>query len=307
MASKASNVANLTATQFGINAVLSYELPSDFPENGRVRVVRSHLGFPQSINDGLVIYEGLAETVTDAAVFQLYGELFYTVFVIDPYGLVSSGAIIRIADSRKSIVPETNNETPAEPSDTTDLDVTENDVSSQIDEVDSIEIIVDGFPRLSDFEITQNNLIFSFLDSPISLSSDYVFELFVPATTLQGDFKTIVATMSDPSDSKKTFSFLLRLNGDQTGYSAMIAPLKVPGLSNLTVEVFDYDTKVISRYETKLLFTAPKVASTTNEVWYWRTQVWLWTLLIVAPLLATALIWFIFWKRDRENEDNTAM
>lgn len=308
-----ANVSGLVAVQQGDSVVLTYELPADFPTDGRVRVVRNHLGFPLFLSDGIVVYEGAAERVVDDAVFQFYDRAYYTVFVVDPNGLVSSGAVVVVNDARQRApgtpTPLPNPSTPPDTPDLPDSGSTSSDPATDPTALQIIDppIIATGFPELADFIVEQNERIFPFSSTTISLTSEQSFVVSVPVSEVSGDFKTMVATLSDPRDSGKSFSFLLRLSGDRTEYSAVIAPLKVGGVSILTVEVFDYDTKVISRYETRITFSAPTMASTTLETWYWRVQSWLWGLLLLVPLIVLAFVWFILWKRDGQDEDNNVI
>lgn len=301
-----TNVSNLTAEQQGESVRLTFTLPPDFPANGQVRVVRNRFGFPQFLSDGQVVYEGTSERVLDVDAFLTATQVFYTVFVIDPNGLVSSGAVVRVVDSRARNIDSTSqplltrpgqstvsNSQPVEPT-TEEQPPLENPATS-----------ISGFPALRDFFIEQGGQTFSFASSSILLTSDDPFTIYVPAEYVQGDFKTMVATLADPRGNQKTFSFLLRLNGDRTSYNAVIAPLRVGGVSDLLVEIFDFDTKVVAEYETTLTFSAPDTATSTVAAWYWQLRAWLWGALLVVPLLTLALIWFIFWRRDEdEDEDN---
>gem|GEM_PF-482287 len=307
-----TNVSELTIEQQGTAVTLRYLLPADFPVDGVVRVVRNQLGFPQFLNDGLVVYEGVAEQVSDMTALEKSDRVFYTVFVIDPNGFVSSGAVAYMADNRIETGSDqppssatggavTPDNTPDDPS----VSPTTPRATGEIPVGVAPEPVA-GFPARGDFIVEQSDSRFSFSATTILLSSEDSFLISVPAAVVTGDFKTIVATLSDPRDPEKSFSFLLRLNGDQSNYSAVIAPLRTGGESVLVVEVFDYAVKVIGRYETTLTFLPPQATATsTVEVWYWRAQVWLWGLLLVIPFLVLAFVWFIFWKRDRdEDEDN---
>lgn len=299
-----TNVSGLIATQNGDDVILQYSLPVDFPKNALVRVVRSHFYFPQYVSDGVVLYEGDAESVTDNGVFGGFSRAFYTVFVIDPNGLVSSGAVLRINDGRINDVDESDSDVGI--GGNTDVeDGGEVDDENQTPGETGVTPVVDldGFPKLSDFSVIQNEQVFPFSTPDISLTSEVPFMVSVPAEVITGDFKTMVATLSDPRNSGKQFSFLLRLNSDRSAYTAVLAPLMVAGESVLAVEVFDYDVRVISTYQTTLSFTAPATASSTVEVWYWRVQAWLWGLVLVVPLLVLGGVWFMFWRRGLV-EDN---
>jgi len=306
-----TNVSNLTAGQRGGNVQLTYLLPTDFPTAGTVRVVRSHFGYPQFLNDGIVVYEGTAESVTDQAAFDARANVFYTVFVIDPNGLVSSGAVVRLQDNRVSPIsgspesgpssivsfPESVNPTdvPAESASTTD--------PAEPPQSPTAEVLEPGFPELQDFTIVQNQSQWSFSSSSVLLSSDEPFTVSVDSSLVTGDFKTIVATIYDPRQSGKQFSFLLRLNSDKSAYTATIAPFRIAGASDLMVEVFDYDARVIGTYRTAITFMESTFATTTPLMtWYLNAQVWLWWIVLFAPVVLLASLWFVLSKRSAEEE-----
>ena len=314
-----ANVARLLAVQMGDDVQLSYVVPASVPPGAIVRAVRSHFGYPQFVNDGVVVYEGTEESVTDVDVFARWDRVYYTVFVIDPEGLVSSGAIVAVSDTRVDTtvdeyippaqgsdpVDEPNEITPVFEPDQEPAVATATPTSTpDIDETPTP--VIDGFPVTGDFTISQGVLVESFSVRNIPLSAIEPFTVSVASSALTGDFKTIVATLYDPRESGRSFSFLLRLNGDRSAYEATIAPLQVAGTSDIVVEVFDYDTRVISAYETTLQFTgAPTATSTELTVWYWRLQTWLWAVLLFVPFAVLTSLWVLFKRREmREDEDN---
>lgn len=292
-----SNVTELSAVQSGDTVRLSYKLPATFQNNERIRVVRSHIGFPQFLSDGIVIYEGTDTELVDTAAFVTEDTAFYTVFVIDENGLVSSGAVVWLTKRQAPtgvttpVVsgPSSVNPRP-DPSATTTLpdDLYQPQPTSTI--TDAV-----GFPELHDFILSQEPISYPFSSTTISLDNNRPFSVSVSEDVISGDFKTIVVTLSDPRDPTKQFSFLLRRQGEQSTYSAVIAPLYMSGRSTLTVEVFDFDTTVINRYQTSIRFTeVTNNSSSTPAVWYWRIQTWLWALLLVVPIGVLVLLFYIY-------------
>jgi hypothetical protein len=93
-----SNVSGLAATVLGSDVRLTYTLPTSVPD-ARVRIVRSHLGFPNDIYDGAVVYEGSNAVFLDQGALATYGTQYYTVFVIAADGSVSSGAVVRVSST----------------------------------------------------------------------------------------------------------------------------------------------------------------------------------------------------------------
>jgi len=306
------NVSNLQLVQEDDDVILTYELPDEFTAGSLVRIVRSQFGFPQSLNDGVVVYEGAAERVVDADVFADSDTAYYSVFVIDPFGLVSSGAVAVVTDSRQLIVSPITQPGISAPAASTeesspvdqDLDETgqtatstESGLSDTSENLSESAPEVNGFPVTADFVVEQTDSIQTFSSVGIVLDSARPFTISVASDSVVGDFKTIVATLYDPRESGRTFSFLLRLNSDTSRYEATIAPLMVAGNADLIVEVFDHDARVVSTYSTVATFTASGTASTSLEVWYWRVTSLGWMLLLVVPFCLTFFLWWIFRRR----------
>lgn len=289
------NVENFTVGLDGTGVRASWVLPTDFADNARVRIVRSHLGFPTTLDDGVVVYEGSGDTVQDEEAFAAGEIAYYTAFVIDPEGLVSSGAVALIAQAGTvdlpgdigNLLPRTNRDT--------DL-IKENSSSTYSQVVPDPQM-----PHPRDIQVIQSGLVASFASSTIDLASDELFFVSIPADKIAGAFKTIVVTLTDPRGSGKTFSFLLRLNNEQTAYSATIAPVQVAGSARLLLDVYDYEAKVVGSYQTELVFTKSRgTSSSTFEVLWWQLQSLAWGLLLIAPLLTLGGVWWLFWRRKGE-------
>jgi len=298
-----ANVTDLTAQVAGIDVRLAWQLPPGLPNDARVRVVRSHYGYPSFVNDGLVVYEGTALQAVDVAVLNLYDRVFYTAFVIDPNGLISSGAIAQVIRFGSPVVPGLPVQPVFEVSDQVDpeLDPTSQPV------VPVVEILATDMPPASGIEVQQGGLLYTFASSTMSLSAAEPFAVSIAADLIVGEFKTIVATLRDPRGSGKVFSFLLRLNAEQTAYQAVIAPVLIPGVSDLMVEIYDYDALVVARYLTTVTFAADeRVASTSLESLWLSLVSGLWASLLVIPLLVLGGLWFIFRKRLAPDEDKEA-
>jgi len=291
-----ANVSLFTATRQAQDVLLEWQLPNAIPAAARVRVVRSHYGYPTFINDGFIVYEGTGEQAWDPTVLAQYDRVYYTAFVIDPNGGVSSGAIAFVSTERNqpatgSGLPSANNSS-GQPGQ-------EGDNGTTVKEIISLDM-----PRPADITISQLAERFTMADDVIPLSSDSVFTVSIPADVVEGNFKTIVATLGDPRGSQKTFSFLLRLAADKTVYEATIASVQVAGVSDFMIEIYDYDSLVLARYMTKIEFTPSATeASSTIEVLWWRFAIAAWYGALVIPFLVLWCLWFIYRKRQA-TEDN---
>ena len=296
-----ANVVNFTVTLDGPAALASWDLPGRFPGDARVRIVRSHLGFPTALDDGAVVYEGRGQNVRDPSAFAFGDIAYYTAFVIDPNGLVSSGAVALIRKTRDTSLPgdlgDSSLGNSGEPV-VTDTADTGSTTSNQAP-------IDPNMPNLQDIVVSQGGAVYSFASTTIPLNSNDQFYVSIAANKIAGEFKTIVATLDDPRGSGRNFSFLLRLNNDRTEYTATIAPVQAEGNARLLVDVYDYSAKVVGSYQTQLVFTAARgTSSSTFEVVLWRLQTFAWGILLFTPLVTLAGIWFIFRRRRAEDEDN---
>jgi len=295
------NVTNFTATLDGSAVEASWDLPSTFAPGARVRVVRSHLGFPTGLDDGVVVYEGGGQAMRDASAFVAGDVAYYTAFVLDPNGQVSSGAVALIRQSGQANASDSTGtaENPL-PTDSGSLEVP--DASSTPYELIPVD---PSMPQLTDILISQENVTYSFASTSIPLSSNQLFYVSIPANKIVGKFKTIVATLDDPRGSGKNFSFLLRLNNEETEYTATIAPVQAAGQARLLVDIYDYSAKVVGSYQTQLVFTADRgVSSSTFEVFVWRIQTFAWGILLLTPFITLGGIWFVFRRRHKQDEDN---
>jgi hypothetical protein len=283
------NVQGFTAVTAGVDVSLSWQIPSGFPANARVRVVRSHLGFPAAINDGVVVYEGVSTQTKDVAVFGQQGIAYYTAFVIDPDGSVSSGTIVLARASVASV--------PFGDLGSTTVGVPEGE------HIDFTPVPADpSMPAVDVIEVWQNDAVYSFASTSITLQDNVLFSVSIPATAIKGSFKTIVASLTDPRDSSRSFSFLLRLNADRTMYAATIAPVYVAGVSELVVEIYDYDARVIGNYHTTIVFVAgEEVGTTTLQLMFFKLETFFWGALLVVPFIVLLILWIIFRRRHEDN------
>lgn len=280
------NVEHLAARVMGDDVILTYDLPRD--ESGaRVRIVRSHLGFPIDLTDGAIVYEGNANTFRDSGALATFGTEYYTVFVIGSDGTVSSGAVVlanRFADSSGAGLPDTGEVAPSS-------DFTAPEVLLPLLKQNSIVV-------------TQHGRVQTFLDEGIKLSPHEPFTISISKEALPPHLKSIIVTLLDPTDQRRSYSFLLRINKAGTAYEATIAPVAVVGVSRLQVEVYDYETAVVGRYRTQLSFL-PGLEAESDVVFPDAFVKPFHTLIPVAALLALmcAFIFLFFaWRRRTEDK-----
>src|SRR3989344_4085802 len=285
-----ANVRNLAVQVVDTTATLSWQMPTELNDS-QVRIVRSHLGYPSDPYDGAVVYVGAGTSFVDTGALRQYETQYYTVFVIAADGSVSSGAVVA---ARK--VPLT---TPGTGPGTTTA-------TGSLPSLPDIEIggttSAFGFSS-EDIKLLQGNKEFTFKDADINLLSSEVFTIRIPYGALPDNLKSIIVTLLDPADGSRSYSFLLRINKDRTAYEATIAPLKVEGVTRLQVEIFDYERKLVGRYQQLLTFVHPEMAPEVifpdkiiMAMGSFFSGAWL-------IFLAFLLILFLLYRRSKQTED----
>lgn len=290
-----ANVRNLAVQVVDTSATLSWQMPTEF-FNNRIRIVRSHLGYPTDPYDGAVVYEGVGTSFTDAGALNQYDTQYYTVFVITADGSVSSGAVVA-AHKMRPVTPVTPG---------TESGTATSTGTSTLPTLPDIEIDTTlpdfGFSS-ENIKLLQSNGEFTFKDENISLLSSEVFTIRIPYGVLPDNLKSIIVTLLDPADGARSYSFLLRINKDRTAYEATIAPLNVEGVTRLQVEIFDYERKLVGRYQQLLTFVHPEVVP---EVIFPDKIISLLSSFFSAAwyiLFAFLLILFLLYRRSRQTED----
>ena len=242
------NVGRLSAVQDGSDVQLRWELPAD-ETIASVRVVRSHLGFPAYPQDGAIVYQGRGSAATDEGILNQYSPVYYTVFTYDTAGNISSGALALVyaltvpegvESSGDGVLPELPRQIATPPT------VVPEATSSIVSERVTVDM---QMPELAEIQVKQGDEVFSLFDETIVLDPEQAFTVLIPSRTIAGNLKSIILTILDPTDHRQSYSYLLRLNKDQTAYEATVPPLQVFGRSQLVVRIYDYEAFVVATYE----------------------------------------------------------
>ncbi len=278
--SEARNVRNVVATVSGVDVSLRWQNPW-LAEGSKIRVVRSHLFYPVSLNDGALVYEGWGSAVTDTAALVAHSPLYYTIFVIDVNGLTSSGAVVKV--STVESFGETGTSSVRVP---------------LVQPVDAGEEIV---LRAAAVFIRQGTITET-LANPISLDFDTTYTIYIPVAAVTTNLKSIIVTVQDPTDQRLNTSYLLKLNQNGDAYEAVIEPPHVRGASRILVEVFDFNLASVRRIVIPITFVAPvalPVVFPDDVVRYWRIAT---PLILFGGLAGTSLWWLIFFVRRRRED-----
>lgn len=240
-----ANVQNFRATLLsGGEVELRYAMPAGFA-TAPVRIVRSYFGYPRDPFDGAVIFDGEGSAFVDTKAFLQGDTEYYAVFVHGPDGTYSSGAVARVQKN------------PAiEPGVVVTPDGTETPTEVEIEEIP----LPDFDFKIEAIEIIQGEERFTFASSSVTLALDTNTLIRIPYQAVPDTLKSLVVTLTDPADSKRSYSFLLRINKDRTAYEAVVAPLGVAGPSRIVVEIFDYERSVVGRYQKAVMFVQSETA-----------------------------------------------
>lgn len=244
-----TNVSRFVGVASQSDVRLVWELP-DSTDIQYVRILRNHLGFPTYLQDGAIVYQGLGTSAFDEGVLDTYSPVYYTAFVVDTDGTVSSGAVVKVVDQRGLDNPEPEN---ISGPDSGTVQIFDNNATTT--DVVNPETSPDfRIPDVSEIFINQIVNQYTFADSRISLFNDTSFIISIPRGAVSQTLKTIIATVIDPTDTRQQYSFLLKINKDQTAYEATIASFRVAGNSRIIVDIYDYESRVVSSYKKPVVF-----------------------------------------------------
>jgi hypothetical protein len=157
-------------------------------------------------------------------------------------------------------------------------------------------------PELSQIYVTQDGVSVSLAQRAIETLSDRPFMVSIPKEAVFENLKTIIVTITDPTDSRKMYSFLLRINKDKTAYEGIFSPLGVDGVSRLRVDIYDFKGGVVGTYKKNILFIS------TQEVVPIFPDLIIQKGLPIIAIVSFGLIilglLFLLFKRRRGVEDN---
>ena len=292
-----ANVSGLRAVAQGRDIALSWVPPAE--DYNYIRVVRSHLRFPTYPDDGVIVYQGKESAITDRNALLEYSPAYYTVFVVDGSGNVSSGAVARVYYLEDGTTSPT---TPTQPPIHNGGIVPGQTPAS----ASTSPLLPAGtrMPTLEEIFIQQDTLKQSFATQSILLDADRSFLISIPAGAIAENLKTIIVSLTDPSDSRQSYSFILRLNKDNTAYEAVLSAINREGQSRLIIDIYDYESLVVATYQKTITFG--KVNTDVMPVFP--------DLLIqnskeLIPVIIGGIVFFLLWflllkRRRKAIEDN---
>jgi hypothetical protein len=270
------NVQGFTARADNTDVQLTWQNTFSNP-NYYVRVVRSHLFYPSTIQSGAVVYEGQGQSFVDEGALFSRSPQYYTIFVLDGTGAVSSGAVAKVF---KIVTGGTD--TPASTS-TIPADIGD-----------------DSILRATDITIIQNGRTFRF-DGELSLTAGEPYVISIPYGAVARNLKSIIVSVQNPSNQREVSAYLLKLNQAGDAYIALVPGAPVVGEAGIMVEVFDYQEETVRRISTGITFVPAPVVTP-----FFPDQL-LWYLMYLFVALASALsfYWLLLLWRRRSKKDNS--
>jgi hypothetical protein len=290
-----ANVSRFMAVSQNDDVALSWQLPFG-EEYEYVRIVRSHLGFPVHPYEGAIVYQGRGEHTLDEGILNNYSPVYYTAFVVDAAGNVSSGAVAKVFASSREYNGSISPEVPGGTGDTV-IPLPETVASTSPSLPPEVRM-----PSLAEIFLYQGNRTQNFAQMEPILDSANLFVVSIPKDAVSDHLKTIILTITDPTNAKQSSAFLLRLNKDNTAYEAVIAPLQLEGMSRLTVDVYDYSSAVVGTFGKTVAFKqlAPKHGIPFVQGMS-LSDIGLYVILIGLPILLALLIFlFLYRRRSRD-------
>jgi hypothetical protein len=269
------NVQGFIATVRDTAVALSWR--NNFSEpNLYVRVVRSHLFYPGNIQDGAVVYEGRGESFVDSDALAARSPQYYTIFVLDGSGAVSSGAVARATKL------DTTGATPVTPTSTIPVDIGD-----------------DTILRASDITITQHTTTQLF-DGALVIDFSAPYVVSVPFTAVPRNLKSIIVSVQNPSNQREVSAYLLKLNQAGDAYVANVPATMVVGSARIMIEVFDYEQETVRRISTDVSFVdeLEPVPFFPDRLMSYGWYIWLFLILLAL------LYWLLLLFRKRRQTDS---
>jgi len=214
-------------------------------------IVRQANSIPSGPQDGEVVYNGLGEETWDYDVEEGI-RYYYAAFVRSQDNRYSSGVVAseRVPSSEQP--PEVP---PEEPSG---------------EEISPFEYLSAGTSTAIEWDIKflqpqEREKTFDWLKRVYVRGEKNLTVVLNPDRTPQ-TLKTIGATLTDPLDSSKTFSFLLHLNNEGTAYEATIAPLIRLGTYPIDIYIVNYSNLITEHFKGYLIVSGQSAMLSSETI-----------------------------------------
>jgi hypothetical protein len=280
------NVTDLQATVEGNDVALRWNNPIDV--FATVRVVRSHLFYPLTPTDGVVVYSGTGESLRQVDILAERSPYYYTVFVLDAEGRYSTGAVVLVRrPGDTAVLPGDTNQQPLLPATSSATTSIPNQTDTTIGSVlqaSDVFVVYEG----------KNTTLGSLTSLPV----DTLVTLSIPKDALPPHIKTVIVTVTNPTDNAKEASYLLKLNPDGTAYTTAIRTSRFEGEGEIRIVVYDFSVARVMTLTYKIFYA---VTEDETESWWWYGVV---VLVPVGGCLLGGYSLYLLVRRRRRFEDN---
>ncbi len=282
------NVSLLEADVTDNTVLLSWQNP--VVPFAYVRILRNHIYFPLHAADGQVVYQGTGSSFTDTEALAQFSPQYYTIFVYDAAGNVSSGAVIKVDKPGSN---PSSGSSAVDPVPSPSSTVPNSQASSSVPAV--LEPVGDDAVLSADEVYLEQGAALVTFAERIVLDAELPVMIWIPKTAVPPHLKSIIFTWHDVTDTTRTTSVLLKLSPDETRYQAVVPPMGRAGTARGTIEVFDYEAGLVRRIGTTFTF----VSDASLPVIWPDMFVRYWFLAALVVALAALVSWLIAWWRHR--------
>jgi len=267
-----ANVFGVVAQVDGDDVRLSWKLPT--PLVGTVRVVRSHLFYPTTPTDGIIIFDGIAQQVTDSGALRDRAPQFYTIFVQSPDGRLSSGAVVLVnrVGVRVLAPPRTPASTDSRP-----------EVITETGEA----ILLDPAAVL-----LQIGDVTTSFDALATLPAATAITILIPKVAVRPHLKAIILSVHDTTNHDEVTAYLLKLDASGRYYTVTFITPAYAGEAALSIAVYDFTAAVVRTIGLYVTYYEPKPEAGLLQERYYR--------IILGGSLGLSLFFllFYFWWRE---------
>ena len=221
-----ANVSSFQAKAGDEMITLIWQNPFDEDFEG-VKIQMSTQIYPGSPEEGTTIYDGKEET-TEIRSLQNGVRYYFTAFAYDEVPNYASGAIASAMPWSPEMPYPPAEEIPYIPP----------------------ELV----PKISELELSDISFFIKGVqvfpeDGVITVTAGQTFKISIPFEKLPKVLKTIITVIADDGS---VYSYLLRINDDETAYEATITAPQTAKTYSLTIVIMDFKEGTVARIEAKL-------------------------------------------------------
>ncbi len=268
-----ANPSGLTANPSLSTISLAWNNPTDVDFQA-VRLMRRLSGYPSSHTDGVLVYEGVAETAIDTGLASST-TYFYTLFARDVVLNYSSGAIVSATTNTVTPPPPppppgTMPPPPPPPPVTPTTGIIPPITSTSSGPF--INITATGTPHRMILDLTIKDIQFTEVfiggeqvliekNGVVRTNGERNVRVSIASSKFPDILKTIAIDISSPDSTAPHESWLLRINHERKAYEAVLPNFLLSGKHPFTLSILDQEKRGIKRisgvFDVYLPFKAP--------------------------------------------------